>query len=210
MMNRSVETKRILVVGSSNTDMVIKTEHLPAPGETVLGGTFFMNPGGKGANQAVAVARLGGNVRFVCKLGDDIFGRQAKQLFAAEGIDTSYVFTDSDVPSGVALIKVDDQAENCIAVASGANANLSPADLQIAETAIDQSEWILMQLEIPIETVFYMAETAWRKGKKIVLNPAPAQTLPFDLSSVITCCTFAVDVASFIAAPEAIRSVFVT
>ena len=95
MMNRSVETKRILVVGSSNTDMVIKTEHLPAPGETVLGGTFFMNPGGKGANQAVAVARLGGNVRFVCKLGDDIFGRQAKQLFAAEGIDTSYVFTDS-------------------------------------------------------------------------------------------------------------------
>ena len=78
MMNRSVETKRILVVGSSNTDMVIKTEHLPAPGETVLGGTFFMNPGGKGANQAVAVARLGGNVRFVCKLGDDIFGRQAK------------------------------------------------------------------------------------------------------------------------------------
>ncbi len=181
MMNRSVETKRILVVGSSNTDMVIKTEHLPAPGETVLGGTFFMNPGGKGANQAVAVARLGGNVRFVCKLGDDIFGRQAKQLFAAEGIDTSYVFTDSDVPSGVALITVDDQAENCIAVASGANANLSPADLQIAETAIDQSEWILMQLEIPIETVFYMAETAWRKGKKIVLNPAPAQTLPFDL-----------------------------
>ena len=107
----------------------------------------------------------GGNVRFVCKLGDDIFGRQAKQLFAAEGIDTSYVFTDSDVPSGVALITVDDQAENCIAVASGANANLSPADLQIAETAIDQSEWILMQLEIPIETVFYMAETAWRKGK---------------------------------------------
>ena len=171
MMNRSVETKRILVVGSSNTDMVIKTEHLPAPGETVLGGTFFMNPGGKGANQAVAVARLGGNVRFVCKLGDDIFGRQAKQLFAAEGIDTSYVFTDSDVPSGVALITVDDQAENCIAVASGANANLSPADLQIAETAIDQSEWILMQLEIPIETVFYMAETAWRKGKKIVWHP---------------------------------------
>lgn len=92
--------QNILVIGSSNTDMVIRTEHLPLPGETVIGGTFFMNPGGKGANQAVAVARLGGQVAFVCKTGSDIFGHQAQQLFSEEGIDSSYVFSDTKNPSG--------------------------------------------------------------------------------------------------------------
>src|SRR4028118_2270674 len=94
----------LVVVGSTNTDMVIKAEHLPAPGETILGGTFFMNPGGKGANQAVAAARLGGNVTFICKTGNDIFGRQALKHFQEEGIDTSYLCADPDNPSGVALI----------------------------------------------------------------------------------------------------------
>lgn len=108
---------KILVIGSSNTDMVICTGHLPLPGETVIGGTFFMNPGGKGANQAVTVARLGGRVSFICKTGSDIFGHQANQLFNEEGIDTSYVFSDTKNPSGVALITVDTDAENCIVVA---------------------------------------------------------------------------------------------
>ena len=171
------KNSKILVVGSSNTDMVIKTKHLPRPGETVLGGSFFMNPGGKGANQAVAIARLGGQIAFVCKTGSDIFGHQSHQLFEEEGIDVSYVFSDSDSPSGVALITVDENAENCIVVASGANANLLPADLAKVEEAIDIADLILMQLEIPIETVEFVAEMAAAKNKKVILNPAPAQTL---------------------------------
>lgn len=169
--------KKLLVVGSSNTDMVIKTDHLPKPGETVLGGTFFMNPGGKGANQAVAAARLGIAVTFICKTGNDIFGHQANQLLEDEGIDTSYIFSDIRTPSGVALITVDAKAENCIVVASGANANLQPADLKKAEEALDSSDIVLMQLEIPIETVEYVAALVSAKAKKVILNPAPAYPL---------------------------------
>src|SRR5450631_4662587 len=128
----------ITVVGSSNTDMVIKADHLPGPGETILGGIFFMNPGGKGANQAVAAARLGGNIRFICKTGNDIFGKQSLQLLKEEGIDTSYIISDLSLPSGVALITVDKNAENCIVVASGANAALSPSDLLRAREMITE------------------------------------------------------------------------
>ena len=167
--------RQILVVGSSNTDMVIKAAHLPRPGETILGGTFFMNPGGKGANQAVAIARLGGSVTFICKTGSDIFGHQSQQLFEEEGINTSYVFSDSGNPSGVALITVDEKAENCIVVASGANANLLPSDLAKAEEAIELADLI------PMETVCFVADIAWQKGKKVILNPAPAHPLPADL-----------------------------
>ena len=173
--------RQILVVGSSNTDMVIKAAHLPRPGETILGGTFFMNPGGKGANQAVAIARLGGPVTFICKTGSDIFGHQSQQLFEEEGINTSYVFSDSGNPSGVALITVDEKAENCIVVASGANANLLPSDLEKAEEAIERADLVLMQLEVPMETVCFVADIAWQKGKKVILNPAPAHPLPVDL-----------------------------
>lgn len=173
--------QQILVVGSSNTDMVIKAAHLPRPGETILGGTFFMNPGGKGANQAVAIARLGGPVTFICKTGSDIFGHQSQQLFEEEGINTSYIFSDSEHPSGVALITVDEKAENCIVVASGANANLMPSDLARAEEAIEQADLVLMQLEIPMETVCYVADLAWEKGKKVILNPAPAHPLSAEL-----------------------------
>lgn len=173
--------RQILVVGSSNTDMVIKAAHLPRPGETILGGTFFMNPGGKGANQAVAIARLGGPVTFICKTGSDIFGHQSQQLFEEEGINTSYVFSDSGNPSGVALITVDEKAENCIVVASGANANFLPSDLEKAEEAIERADLVLMQLEVPMETVCFVADIAWQKGKKVILNPAPAHPLPVDL-----------------------------
>jgi ribokinase len=181
-MNEENDNKqRILVVGSTNTDMVIKANHLPQPGETVLGGTFFMNPGGKGANQAVAIARLEGKIAFICKTGADLFGQESQQLFKNEGINTSYVFSDADYPSGVALITVDENAENCIVVASGANAHLLPSDLAKAEEAIDQADFVLMQLEIPLDTVEYVAEMAYKKNKKVILNPAPAQTLPASL-----------------------------
>ena len=168
---------KIVVVGSSNTDMVIKTSRLPRPGETVIGGTFFMNPGGKGANQAVAVARLGGKASFVCKTGNDLFGNQARQLFEKEGLDTLFVLSDTENPSGVALITVDDHAENCIVVASGANANLTCADLMSAMEVIDQADIVLIQLEIPMSTVEYVAEAAFKKNKRVILNPAPAHSL---------------------------------
>ncbi|HWB24300.1 MAG TPA: ribokinase [Chitinophagaceae bacterium] len=167
----------IVVAGSSNTDMVIKAARLPAPGETILGGAFFMNAGGKGANQAVAAARLGGNVTFIAKLGNDIFGKQALQLFNEEGINTSCVMVDSQLPSGVALITVDESGENCIAVASGANAALMPADIEAIEDTIATAEIILMQLEIPVETVEYISALAKKYGKKLILNPAPARPL---------------------------------
>lgn len=183
MDNTQVTKQQILVVGSSNTDMVIKAAHLPRPGETILGGTFFMNPGGKGANQAVAIARLGAPITFICKTGTDIFGHQSQQLFESEGINTSYIFSDPVNPSGVALISVDDNAENCIVVASGANANLTPEDLKKAEEAIDQCDIVLLQLEIPMETVEYVAKIASEKGKKVILNPAPAQPLSAELLS---------------------------
>ena len=137
MNSTTPKTGKIMVVGSTNTDMVVKTDHLPRPGETVLGGTFLMNPGGKGANQAVAAARLGAEVTFVCKTGNDLFGVTTRQQLAEEGIDTSFVFTDPHEPSGVALIAVDNRAENTIVVASGANASLLPLDINKALTAID-------------------------------------------------------------------------
>jgi ribokinase len=175
----------IVVVGSTNTDMVIKTTKLPLPGETILGGDFLMNPGGKGANQAVAAARLRGNVTLVAKTGQDVFGSQAKKLFLAENLNTEYLFSDPDYPSGIALITVDDHAENCIVVAPGANARLLKSDIELAKSAILQSDIVLMQLEIPLETVIYTAHFAFNAGKKVILNPAPAQPLPDDLLKLL-------------------------
>ncbi len=143
----------IVIIGSSNTDMVIKSPHLPAPGETILGGTFFMNAGGKGANQAVAAARLGGNVSFIAKVGKDIFGKQAIQLFKKEGIDVSSVLKDREMPSGIALITVDDKAENCIVVASGANATLTSKNIKKFRYKIETATIVLMQLETPVDTI---------------------------------------------------------
>jgi ribokinase len=176
-----IQAKKIVVVGSCNTDMVIKADRLPVPGETILGGTFLMNSGGKGANQAVAAARLGGNVTLVSKTGNDVFGKQSVMLYASENIKTDYIFSDPKHPSGVAMITVDSKGENCIVVASGANAYLTPTDIDIASGEIESSDLVLMQLEIPIETVEYVAELATKKGIKVILNPAPARTLSNDL-----------------------------
>ena len=170
--------KRIVVLGSTNTDMVVKAARIPAPGETILGGDFLMNPGGKGANQAVAAARLGGDVTFVAKVGDDLFGREAKSLFAKEGIRTEYVFTDAEKPSGVALIMVGASGENSIAVASGANGALSPTDIAAARGEIESAGALLMQLETPVETILCAAQWAAAKGVPVILNPAPACALP--------------------------------
>lgn len=181
--------KRIVVLGSTNTDMVIKAERIPAPGETILGGRFLMNPGGKGANQAVAAARLGGDVAFVAKVGDDLFGREAKTLFAKEGIRTEYVLTDASEPSGVALIMVDAKGENCIAVASGANGTLSTDDIASARGVIETASVLLMQLETPVETVLRAAQWAADKGVFVILNPAPACALPDELFGYLSMIT---------------------
>src|SRR5450759_3326352 len=144
---------RIIVIGSSNTDMVIKSTKLPLPGETILGGTFLMNAGGKGANQAVAAARLGGNVTFVTKTGNDMFGAEALTLFDNEGIDTRYIIKDAKNPSGVALINVDENGENSIVVASGSNGTLDAYDINDEVFKTEKSDIFLMQLEIPVSTV---------------------------------------------------------
>jgi ribokinase len=173
--------KKILVIGSSNTDMVIKTTRFPQPGETILGGNFFMNQGGKGANQAVTVARLNGDVDFICKTGNDLFGDQSVALFRNEGINTEWIMRDEESPSGIALILIDNSGENSIVVASGANGNLSPEDIEKVSEVVFRSDYILMQLEIPLDTVEYVVNLASSKGKKVILNPAPAADLPQNL-----------------------------
>jgi ribokinase len=179
----------IVVIGSSNTDMVIKCAHLPAPGETILGGNFFMNAGGKGANQAVAAARLNGDVTFIAKLGNDVFGKQAIELFKKENINTENIFIDDENASGIALITVDDKGENCIAVAQGANGNLSIDDIKKAERVLNDADIILVQLEIPIVTIEYIAAFAQQHNKKLILNPAPACVLSDELLSKISVIT---------------------
>ena len=176
-----MESKKIVVVGSSNMDMVVKTDHIPVPGETVLSGSFFMNPGGKGANQAVAVARLGGDALFISRMGNDIFGKQFTQLFNEEGIDTGFVVSDEELPSGVALITVDKRGENSIVVASGANAHLYPGDIEKALEPIAQAAMLLVQLEIPMDTVEYVVKYAAQQGVRVILNPAPANILTPEL-----------------------------
>ena len=173
--------KKVIVIGSSNVDMVVRTSHLPAPGETILGGEFFMNQGGKGANQAVAIKRLGGNLIFMAKLGNDVLGRQSVGYFKKEGIDTRYIALDEDSASGVALISVDDHAENSIVVASGANMLLNEQDVDKMLEEMCEGDILLMQLEIPLQTVEYAARKAFGKGVKVVLNPAPARSLPKEL-----------------------------
>jgi ribokinase len=174
-------SRKIVVVGSSNTDMIIKLDRLPQPGETVLGGDFSTAAGGKGANQAVAAARAGGAVTFVARVGDDMFGRLAVEQFAADGIDVRHVIEDSDAPSGVALIFVDRNGENSIAVASGANAHLTPVDALSARDAVRDAQIMITQLETPIETVRAAVVLASEHGVPVILNPAPAQSLGADI-----------------------------
>ncbi|MCR6503364.1 ribokinase [Bacteroides sp. KH569_7] len=168
---------KIVVIGSCNTDMVVKASRLPVPGETILGGTFYMNPGGKGANQAIAAARLGAEVTLISKIGYDLFGLQALEIYRSEKINTEFIFTDQKSPSGVALISVDSFGENSIIVAPGASRSLSVEDIDKARSKLEEADIILMQLEVPIETAEYAASIAKSYGKKVILNPAPASVL---------------------------------
>jgi len=168
----------ILVLGSSNTDMIIKVDRIPKAGETILGGEFVSAAGGKGANQAVAAARAGGTVTFIARVGTDVFGEKAVAGFVAEGINVDHVFRDPASPSGVALIFVAKDGENSIAVASGANAKLLPADVSKARDAFRAAAVLLLQLETPLETVQAAAKLAAKDGARVILNPAPARPLP--------------------------------
>lgn len=154
--------------------MVVKMPHLPCPGQTVLGQEFRMVPGGKGANQAVASARLGADVVLVARLGCDLFGDNAIQHLRKQGINTRFIARDEGCPSGVALILVDEWGENMIAVAPGANARLSPSDVEFANSVISLCSIMILQLEIPVESVSYAARLGRDKGLKVILNPAPA------------------------------------
>ncbi len=179
----------IVVVGSSNTDMILQMAHIPRPGETILGGEFSMAAGGKGANQAVGAARAGGQVVFVARVGNDMFGDQAVRGFVRDAINVDYVVRDTHAASGVALIFVAKDGENSIGVASGANGRLSPEDVAKAREAITSADILLMQLETPLETVKAAAEMAVAAGVRVILNPAPAQPLGDDLLKHVSILT---------------------
>ncbi len=179
----------IVVVGSSNTDMIIKLDRIPRPGETILGGEFVTAAGGKGANQAVAAARAGGRVSFIARVGQDVFGDQAVAGFVKDRIDVEHVARDKAAPSGVALIFVARDGENSLAVASGANGRLSPADVKKARKVIASAAVLVMQLETPLATVQAAAETAAKAGVSVILNPAPAQPLPDELLRLVSILT---------------------
>ena len=170
---------KVLVIGSSNTDMVVKTESFPKPGETVLGGVFLINPGGKGANQAVAAARSGADVRFVTKVGKDIFGKQSIEGFSREGLDITNIVETDEFASGIALITVSESGENQIVVASGANMDLNPADLP--DSIFEDIKFVLLQLEIPLQTIKYIVQKCIALNIKVILNPAPAVMLEDNL-----------------------------
>lgn len=169
---------RIVVVGSTNMDMVVHAHRLPLPGETVLGGDLIMAAGGKGANQAVAAARLGARVTFIARIGRDMFGKQALENFQREGLDPRYIIEDPDAPSGVALITVGPAGQNIITVAPGANNRLLPEDITRAAEVFSPARVVILQLETPIETVLQAARQAKATGAFVILNPAPAPTIP--------------------------------
>ncbi len=188
----AIEEKRprVVVVGSANTDMVVRVPQLPCPGETLLGSAFALMPGGKGANQAVAAARLGAVVTFIGCVGADSFGDMLVLNLENEGIDTRFVVRDPDAQTGVALITVDETfGENTIVVAPGANARLSSPLVDLAAAAIRSADVVLCQLEIPMETVLSALQIARLAGVTTLLNPAPAQTLSAEMLSFVSVLT---------------------
>ena len=182
-----MKSSKIAVLGSTNTDMVITGRKIPVPGETVSGGKFLMNPGGKGANQAVAVARLSakkGACTFIAKVGNDLFGRDTAARLKRDGIVPRLV-VDAEEPSGTALILVDSKGQNVISVALGANGTLSPSDIEPFRKDIEGASALVMQLETPTETVEWAAKAAREKGVTVILNPAPAKKLPKSLYRLV-------------------------
>jgi len=169
---------KIAVVGSLNMDLVVRAPHMPIPGETVIGSDFRTIPGGKGANQAVAAARLGAEVTMIGRVGDDDFGRAQLRNLGELGINTTHVIVDSKAATGIALITLDAGGQNSIVLAPGANMRLTKEDINAAQGAIVQSDVLVLQMESPLEVVAYAIDTAHAEGVKVILNPAPARPLP--------------------------------
>jgi ribokinase len=181
--------KKIVVVGSSNTDLIIKVPEIPRPGETLLGGEFMTFPGGKGANQAVAAARAGGDVVFIASVGDDPYGQEAIKGYKLDNINTENIKVCKGVPSGIAMITISDSGENAITVASGANALLLPADLEEVEEPFNEADYMLIQLETPLDTVQKAVELCGDLDTKVILNPAPAAELPNEILEKVSIIT---------------------
>ena len=178
----------VVIFGSINMDLVVRTPRLPAPGETLIGRTFFTATGGKGANQAVACARLGAQSRMIGRVGDDVFGATLRQNLREYGVDDAGISVSAG-PSGVAVIAVDDAAENTIVIVAGANGTIGADDLASLERALAGAKVLLLQLEVPIDAVLAAAQAARRRGVTVILDPAPARQLPAELyaaSDIIT------------------------
>lgn len=184
-MSKKATSGPVLVVGSANMDMVVSTARFPRPGETVLADEFGMYSGGKGANQAVACARLGGDVTILAKLGTDIFADQLSESLTSDGVRLDHVFTDETSTTGIALITVDQSGQNEIVVVSGSNMKLTPGEIESKVALFDRSGIVMLQLEIPLETVVRAAQLAKDCGAEVILNPAPAAELPGELLNAV-------------------------
>lgn len=180
---------RLVVLGSVNADHVLRVPHFPRPGETLTGHSYQVVPGGKGANQAVAAARLGAPVSFIARIGDDAIGQQMRQGFEQDGIDVSAVELDETLPTGIAIIYVSDEGENSIGISAEANGALSPAMVKRHEAMIADAHTLLLQLEVPLESVFEAAKLARSHGTRVVLNPAPAHSLSSELLALVDLIT---------------------
>ncbi|MDD4890662.1 MAG: ribokinase, partial [Phycisphaerae bacterium] len=186
-MQTEIEKPRVVVVGSANMDLVVRCSRMPKPGETLLGGQFTSSPGGKGANQAVAAARLGAECHFVGRIGNDDFGARLKVQMKASGVNTDRLIATEGVASGVAIIVVDGRGENSIVVASGANERVTPEDIDAVESLIASAKAVLLQLELPLPTVSRAIAIARKHGVMTVLDPAPVppdSLLPADAYQV--------------------------
>ena len=173
--------KTLTVLGSMNADHVISVPYFAKPGETLLGHNYHIAYGGKGANQAVAAARLGAKVNFIGCIGNDDIGRAMRNAFALDGINTNPIITVGDEMTGIAMIQVSDSGENSIVISAGANAYLDESQVEDSKQEIIDSDYLLMQLETPLPGIIQAAELAKENGTKVILNPAPAQTLPDEL-----------------------------
>ncbi|MFM5095207.1 ribokinase [Aeromonas rivipollensis] len=180
---------RLVVLGSVNADHVLRVPHFPRPGETLTGHSYQVVPGGKGANQAVAAARLGAAVSFIARIGDDAIGQQMKTGFANDGIDVSAVELDDKLPTGIAIIYVSDEGENSIGLSTEANGALDTTMVKRHEAMIAGAHTLLLQLEVPLDSVLEAARLARAHGTRVVLNPAPAQPLSADLLALVDLIT---------------------
>jgi ribokinase len=179
---------RICVLGSANIDLTFRCAQLPVPGQTIIGESFYQYFGGKGANQAVAAARLGSQVSFIGKVGNDLYGSAIRDQLRREGIDTTYLFEDANAPTGTAAILVEESSQNSIVVVPGANGNLLPGDVKKAKEEICASQMLIAQLETPIPTIQEAFKIAKFGQVLNILNPAPAQELPSDLLKMVDIC----------------------